>query len=342
MLPMIHRLAVTAVVAALLTAAPLGHCQPSLTDSHSVESIRAALESPIPPQFVEQARRVDDEILRSNKNRGQDVFLVQDARADRVAGIATRILAAAGQDPSKWAVRVLDSKPPTENAFVNGGPFIYVFTGLVDKARTDDELAFVLGHEIAHTLLKQNLRRSRDFTQILGQIAALSGAFTRDPTKKERRQLFAGSLAGAYSREDESEADAYGAHLAARAGYNPLHGISFFRRMAGQESQERARRATEAMNVRRQVEAQVAQCETMMGQLNANPRLRTPQNVSNTNRACAVANQNVTAFNNAQVASVQADFRSELLASHPVNEDRIAAIVAVNDYLLGRRPPASE
>ncbi|MGA0573101.1 M48 family metallopeptidase [Variovorax sp. VNK109] len=313
------------------------HAQSLLNDSHSVESIRAAISSPLPPQVIEQARRADDTLLRTGKNQGQDVYLVQDARTDRVANIATRLLAAAGQDPGKWSVRVLGTQPPTENAFVNGGPFIYVFTGLVDRARTDDELAFVLGHEIAHSLLKQNLRRSQDFTQLLGSIAALSGVLTRDPTKKDKRQLIAGAFGGAYSRQDEQEADAYGAHLAFKAGYNPLAGVNFFRRLATQESQARSRNDFEIATAKRQVESQVARCEQMRGQLAADPRLRTQQNVNNTNMVCAQASQNVTAFNNAMSTNSREESRSALLATHPLNEDRINALIVINDYLRGRR-----
>ena len=50
-----------------------------------------------------------------------------------------------GENPQGWVVRVLDSDPKVMNAFVNGGNYVHVFTGLRDQIKSDNELAIVVG-----------------------------------------------------------------------------------------------------------------------------------------------------------------------------------------------------
>jgi predicted Zn-dependent protease len=86
-------------------------------------------------------------------------------------------------------VRVLDTNPSIENAFVLGGTYIYVYTGLVQNASADDELAFVLAHEIGHSLLKHSARREEDFLNLVASLAELRGATSRSPERSEKYTL---------------------------------------------------------------------------------------------------------------------------------------------------------
>lgn len=131
-------------------------------DQHSVESLIAALESPISLQSIEKARDIDDKLMSEGQVEGGTVYLVTDDRSTTVNNLVAKLLAAMGQDTQQWVVRVLDTNPPVANAFVTGGKYIYVFTGLIQQATSEDELAFVLSHELGHSLLKHKERQKED------------------------------------------------------------------------------------------------------------------------------------------------------------------------------------
>jgi predicted Zn-dependent protease len=144
-------------------------------DGHSLETVRQALESPIPGSALEQARQLDEQILRSGTAMGTRVSLVTDERLQHTQAIVRRMLTAIGENPQSWEVRVLDTDPKVVNAFVNGGKYIYVFTGVADDVRSDSELAVIVGHEMGHSVLKHNIRRNSDLTSSLANLAALIG-----------------------------------------------------------------------------------------------------------------------------------------------------------------------
>lgn len=307
------------------------------TDGHSVEMIRAAMKSPIPPEILQQAQQFDSQVLSSRTVNGQPVGVVKDSRSDRVAQIAGKLLQVAREDPSKWALRVLDTNPKTINAFVVGGRFIYVYTGLIDSAESDDEIAFFLGHEISHSLLKHNLRRSEDFSLFLGSLADLGSAFSRNAGRKDALGLVGGAIKSAYSREDEQEADALGAYLAKQASYDPARAIAFFNRMIGHDNAVNAQNQAKLATAKQTVEQQVANCQALQNQWNSQPRVRTQQNAQVVNSTCQNANANVQNYNAFLKQSSGGQLRSALLATHPTDRDRMVALAASVNYLRGNR-----
>lgn len=137
-----------------------------LKDQHSVEAIVAALKSPIPPQLAKEARDFDDKLMSAGHMEGGKVYLVTDERSTRANTMVRKLLEAMGEDRSHWVVRVLDTDPPVANAFVTGGKYIYVYTGLINEAISDDELAFVFSHELGHSLLKHRARAQCEFRRM--------------------------------------------------------------------------------------------------------------------------------------------------------------------------------
>lgn len=306
-------------------------------DSHGLQAIRDALNAPIPQQVLEQARQNDEQILRTGRIRGQAVRALQDHRTERVARIATRVLHANRMDPSKWTIRVLDTSQPTLNAFVFGGYYAYFYSGLVDAAQSDDELAFVFGHEIGHVLLNQQRRRGEDLTQLLAQLAQLSALMSSNAERKDKRGLFAGALQASYTREDEAEADAFAAWVVHRAGFNPARGIQFFRTMEAYEAREQQRRQSELGAMRVKAEGNMANCNALKSKLNSQ-LLRTPGNVARVNEVCRQAFEEVQAYNATVGDKTRQGARETLLATHPVNSNRIEALRVTEEYLFGRRP----
>lgn len=143
----------------------------------------------------------------------------------------------------KWEVNVQNSKEV--NAYCMPGGKIMVFTGLIDKLKaTDDELAAVMGHEIAHALREHGRERmSMAYAQQAGVIGlgVLAAVLSDDP-KTAQATMGIASTVGAValtlpnSREGEREADRIGLELAARAGYDPNAAVTLWQKMGAQSN----------------------------------------------------------------------------------------------------------
>ncbi|OQW91099.1 MAG: peptidase [Thiotrichaceae bacterium IS1] len=134
-----------------------------------------------------------------------------------------------------WEVVVF--RDDAANAFALPGGKVGVYDGLLDVAKNQDQLATVIGHEIAHVISQHgNERVSQQFA--LEQGLTLIQAIAKPTTQKG--QLLMGLLGlGAqvgillpYSRIQESEADALGLQLMARAGFNPQQSVALWQNMS--------------------------------------------------------------------------------------------------------------
>jgi predicted Zn-dependent protease len=134
----------------------------------------------------------------------------------------------------KWESNVLTSKDV--NAWCMPGGKMAVYTGLIERLNaTDDELAAVMGHEIAHALREH--ARERIGNQMATSAASTVGALALEIFTGVRvNPDLASSVLGAVtvlpnSRQNESEADIIGVELMARAGYDPRASLSLWRKM---------------------------------------------------------------------------------------------------------------
>ncbi len=158
------------------------------------------------------------------------------AQTGRVRGIAQRLIprtaAFRADAPAwKWEVSVLTSKEV--NAWCMPGGKIAVYSGLIERLNaTDDEIAAVMGHEIAHALREHGRERASQAQAqgiLIGVIGAVAGVpqGTLDLTQLAVDLTF--NLPN--SREHEMEADRIGVELTARAGYDPRGAISLWEKM---------------------------------------------------------------------------------------------------------------
>ena len=155
----------------------------------------------------------------------------------RVRAIADRLIPAthtfrADAPRWDWDVNVIGS--PDINAWCMPGGKIAVYTGLLEKLKiNDDELAAVMGHEIAHALREHGRERaSQQAMQELG-VSVLSAALGLGNAGSNIAGLVADVTIGLpYSRQFETESDRIGVELAARAGYDPRAAISLWEKMA--------------------------------------------------------------------------------------------------------------
>jgi metalloendopeptidase OMA1, mitochondrial len=135
-----------------------------------------------------------------------------------------------------WEVSVIQSDEV--NAFCLPGGKIAVYTGIVPVAANNDGLAAIMGHEIAHALLRHGGERMAQQKLVqIGSIAATMSTGEMDP--QQRQMVMAAIGAGAqygvllpFSRSHESEADRVGLLLSAAACYNPEEAPRLWERMA--------------------------------------------------------------------------------------------------------------
>lgn len=171
---------------------------------------------------------------------GKKVLNTNTQQLTRVRNISNRLIAQTGTfrpDALKWKWEVNVEKSDQVNAYCMPGGKIMVYTGLIEKLNaTDDELAAVIGHEIAHALREHG--RERMSTGLVQQIGlqGLAALVTGGNTASMQMASQATSLLFTLpnSRTQEQEADRMGLELAARAGYNPEAAISLWQKMSAQ------------------------------------------------------------------------------------------------------------
>ena len=158
------------------------------------------------------------------------------AAVERVRAIANRLIpqTAAFRDDAvkwKWETNVLSTSDV--NAWCMPGGKIAVYTGLIQKLNpTDDELAAVMGHEMAHALREHSREQaSQQMAEGLG--LSVLGAVTGlgDTAMNLAQMVTQVTLDLPHSRTDETEADRIGVELAARAGYDPRAAVSLWQKM---------------------------------------------------------------------------------------------------------------
>jgi predicted Zn-dependent protease len=219
----IRRCAFFALVAALVAAcatSPTGRKQLMLVSEQ---------------QAITASRQAYVEEIGKAKKEGK---LVTDRRVlNRIEVITERLVAQAikmrpDSAQWEWSVEVIDD-PKNVNAWCMAGGRMAIYTGLIQQVDpTDDELAQVMGHEIAHALANHSAERmSRAMASQAGVLAV--GILSDNPGQAMATAAVAAKLALDLpnSRTAETEADQIGIELAARAGYDPRAAITLWQKM---------------------------------------------------------------------------------------------------------------
>ncbi len=143
---------------------------------------------------------------------------------ERVDRITAKIAAASDRKELVYVAKVIEPKDPrggeedTVNAVSLPGGYIYVFKGLMDYIKTDDQLAAVIAHEIAHVAARHSIKHlEASYSNIVAVIAAMQvdGRLAGGINAATTAMFFN------YSQEDELQADRLGIKYMAAAGYDP-------------------------------------------------------------------------------------------------------------------------
>ena len=158
----------------------------------------------------------------------------------RLRAIAQRIIPfAVAWNPRakdwRWEINLIGSKQV--NAFCMPGGKIVFYSGILEQLKlSDDEVATVMGHEIAHAL-REHARERMGKGAVTQGAARLGGALAANVFGIDPRLTDGLARGGAnlltleFSRSDETEADLVGMELAARAGFDPHAGVSLWQKM---------------------------------------------------------------------------------------------------------------
>ena len=222
---------------ALCTALPMTPLQAQDGVSVRGESKLARL---VPAADVEQAAAQQYAALKQEAAQKGVLAAPNDPQLQRVRAVAQRILPFAAKWNAragnwKWEINLLKSNQI--NAFCMPGGKIAFYSGIIENLRlSDDEIAIVMGHEMSHALREH--ARARLAQQAATNIGAslLSQIFGLGNAGNAVLSASASLIGLRFSRDDETEADAVGLELAARAGYDPRAGVSLWQKMQASHS----------------------------------------------------------------------------------------------------------
>lgn len=189
-------------------------------------AVRPARADMFKPSVQDQKKLGDQaaaEVIRKYR-------ILNDRRAQRVEDVGDRLVdALSSKDRGPWDYRfyLIDSKEV--NAFALPGGSIFIFTGLYDRMRTEDELAGVMAHELTHVRKEHWANMTAKAAKRQAGLGVLLGL-----TKAGRGWQTAAGLANnllnlKYSRSEEDQADSLGLQDMVAAGYNPRGMLGLFR-----------------------------------------------------------------------------------------------------------------
>lgn len=179
-------------------------------------------------QEIRIGRQVEAEVAR------KPGFVKDPTLTEYVAGIGLRLARVSERPNLPWTYHIV--RGPSVNAFAAPGGFIFVYQGLLQFRQSEEELAFVLGHETTHIAHRHAVDLAqRDMELQFGAILITQILFGGSLTAYQLSQIARALIDASYSRDKEFEADHYGVIYAQKAGFDPTASIGFFERLQHQE-----------------------------------------------------------------------------------------------------------
>lgn len=148
-----------------------------------------------------------------------------------IRGITSKLLntgKVAYRDQFAWNVKIINDDK-TLNAFCTPGGYIYVYTGIIKFLDSEDQLAGVMGHEIAHAALRHS---TNQMTKLYG-LSALTSILTGNANPGLLEQIALGLVSLKFSRGHETDADEHSVIYLCETNYNAAGAAGFFRKLEG-------------------------------------------------------------------------------------------------------------
>ncbi|RJG06422.1 M48 family peptidase [Noviherbaspirillum cavernae] len=227
------------VVAAVVS---MGACQTVQTTKSGAVGVDRTQRMAVAPGALEQAAREQyAELIARERQKG--TLNRNPEQVARVRTIVNRLIPQTAHfrpDAVKWQWETNVITSQEVNAWCMPGGKMAVYTGLMERLNvTDDELAAVMGHEIAHALREHARERASEQMVASGIISVGTALFGLGDIGQQGAEFaYMGLLGLPNSRKHETEADRIGVELAARAGYDPRAAISLWQKMGKASSGE--------------------------------------------------------------------------------------------------------
>jgi predicted Zn-dependent protease len=157
----------------------------------------------------------------------QKKLIVDKNLVNFVRNIGDKVAAASDRKELSYNFYILDEKEM--NAFAIPGGYIFVNKGLVDKLN-EDELAFVLAHEIGHVAARHSLKRLQAALGVNILMSIALGSSSQAAARQGAGIIYS-VVENGYSRQDELLADYLGAKYIKRAGYDPHGAIAALKKL---------------------------------------------------------------------------------------------------------------
>lgn len=178
-------------------------------------------------------------VLPSTDARAAKITLIGNKLRVAVESHLTEIGASDRVEGFKWEYNTLED--PTINAWCMPGGKIVFYTGIMQLMATDDEIAVVMGHEIAHAIARHGNERMSQAYMLQGATSVAQAAVIgeQDPTTKDAILLQSIGVGGqlgimSFGRKQELEADKMGIIFMNLAGYDPYQAVGFWKKMSEQ------------------------------------------------------------------------------------------------------------
>lgn len=305
------------VLSALVCLAGATGCATFLTEMTTALDVNPlALERALTQPVDARAEQSAHEAWQQDERAG--ALRANDPRQPALVTIMQRLVRVSHKPGLTPVIGIVND--PAINAAVDASGYVRVNRGLLDFTRSDDALASVLAHELGH-VDAGHIRRSM-LSSVVTQLAAYGAAkVARGETADQVIATVAAAIGPAYSRQHEREADVLGVVYAHRAGYNPRALDEVFTEIARASEQQQLGLARQLRQSYNQFAVAVNRYETLRDERSA--------------RQAAYAQQQYLRARQQYVHAAQV--MAPLFRSHPLTEERRATVLAVTDFLEGKR-----
>jgi predicted Zn-dependent protease len=229
-----RRWVIAGITIAILATAGYAAAQPAKEEGGVIVRRPSFVRNLVSAEKLEKAAAQQYGQLREQAVSRGSLLPPEDPQVKRVQRITQDLLPHVAKWNARakaWNWEVIVVKTPAINALVLPGGKIAIFTGLLDVLKiTDDELALVIGHELAHALREH--ARARAAKTTLTRVGTFVVQMVIGGGVGELARQGGGLLTLKFSRDDERDADLIGLELTARAGYNPEAGVVLWRKMS--------------------------------------------------------------------------------------------------------------